>query len=93
MTYHFDYEFDDLRIWPGVDVFANGKAAISYEWESADHSTGYRGGPTDVEVGSVYLGTYSDADAGMIFDAITKALENSESVVDACVQHYERRGR
>ena len=93
MTYHFEFEFDDLQIWPDLDVFANGKAAISYEWEPADPSTGYRGGPTDVEVESVSVGFTHAHFLEIITDAITEALENSESVVEACVAHYEKRDR
>ena len=40
----YEYEFEELRIIPGVDVLAFGKATLEYEVEPDDAYTGYRGG-------------------------------------------------
>ena len=80
---YYEFEFDELRVIPGADVFAYGKATIEYEIEPDDAYTGYRGGICwSVEGITLYgPGTLGDvvlAEDHPLYDLICKALRDNE---------------
>ena len=81
---YYEYEFEELRIIPGVDVLAFGKATIEYEVEPDDAYTGYRGGICwDVDSITLYGSSTKHGDMILakdhpVYDLICKALREKE---------------
>ena len=95
MTYLIDYELDEFQAWPGMAIYVNGEAQISYKWEPADPSTGYRGGPVDIELQhlSIYSHLVMEPDHAIeqthpLFAAVEAAIQTNDYVIDACVADH-----
>ena len=95
MTYLIDYELDEFAVYPGMAVYLYGQAQISYKWEPADPSTGYRGGPVDIEL--QHLTIYGDSVRSLpqaieqthpLFAAVEAAIQTNDYVIDACVADH-----
>ena len=95
MTYLIDYELDEFQPWPNMAVYVYGNAQISYKWEPADPSTGYRGGPYDIELQSLSIRghlagnpSYNICHPDPLFAAVEKAIQTNDYVIDACVADH-----
>ena len=80
----YEYEFEELRIIPGVDVLAYGKATLEYEVEPDDAYTGYRGGICWDVIGITLYGSSTKSgdmvlpEDHPVYDLICKALREKE---------------
>jgi len=97
MTYLIEYELDEFRPWPNMAVYLYGTAEISYKWESADPSTGYRGGPYDIELQSLSISghlagnpSYNICHPDPLFAAVEAAIQNNDYVIQACINDHEQ---
>ncbi len=96
MTYHIEYELDEFRPWPALSVYVYGTATISYKWEAPDRDTGYRGGPCDIELQHLTIYGHRNGDPAHaieqtdpLFLAIESTLQNSDGVIQACIDDHE----
>ena len=85
----FTYDFDELQPWPGLAVYCYGSAEISYGWEGPDRDVGYRGGPYDIEVESITVGPEPMPKTHPLYEAIESYLQNSDHVIQSCIDDYE----
>ncbi len=97
MTNLIDYTLDEFQPWTGMTIYVHGEAQISYRWEAADASTGYRGGPVDIELQhlTIYADKAKDAPHAIeqthpLFVAIEAAIATNDHVIDACVADHEK---
>lgn len=64
---------DAFQPWPDLECYVYGTAVITYDLEPPDHDSGWRGGPVNIALESLDLGSTSVPPA--LFEAVAKALE------------------
>lgn len=88
----YRYEFEELRVVPGVDVLAFGYADLEYEVEPSDAYTGYRGGVSfGVDSITLYGSSTKSGDFDVpkdhpLFDLICKAIQAEDYRIGQAIE-------
>lgn len=87
------YTLDEFEPWPEQACYIYGSAMLTYEWDDADPSTGWRGGPVDIKLQSLVISGNGESMVvpygSQLFDAAAAVLEKSDHVAAQCVKDWE----